>query len=142
MERMAGLGAGNPQGRVRSDQLVAGVDDFDGRDRGFQPVEAARSPPAKLDAVAQLGDGLERDHLVAADEDRFVASGEQRVGDQTATEHVSVNDHRSTHHSVASVQNSFEESVSFLVGEMVDHVLTVGRVRLGASEYLVNGEFE
>jgi hypothetical protein len=40
------------------------------------------------------------------------------------------------------VQNGLEESGGFLVGEIVDHVLTIGRVRLGASEYLVNGEFE
>lgn len=55
-------------------------------------LESSGSPASEKRAVADLGDGLEREDFEAAEEERFVAPSKRRVGDETGAVDVGIDD--------------------------------------------------
>lgn len=90
-------GVTNPLARdaefdVGADEIGAGLHDLGTGNGRFEMLESSGSPASEKRAVADLGDGLEREDFEAAEEERFVAPSKRRVGDETGAVDVGIDD--------------------------------------------------
>lgn len=83
---------------------------------------------------------MERNHFGPIGEQVLVTAGEDGTLDQPCARTVSPDDAQAA--CLQSAENSVEEGLGLLVGEILDDVLAVGRMPLRASEHLVDRKLE
>lgn len=84
-------GVTNPLARdaefdVGADEIGAGLHDLGTGNGRFEMLESSGSPASEKRAVADLGDGLEREDFEAAEEERFVAPSKDESGTRPAVD--------------------------------------------------------
>lgn len=96
--RVADPLTGDTELGVDTDEIEPAVDDLSTGDRHIQPSQPGWSPASQKGSKSNLGDGLERQHLQTAGQERLLPQRKRRVRHEPGAVDVGVDHHRTARH--------------------------------------------